>query len=202
MYLEFVKSFFNLNFCNTVVMKQILYFLIFFLVRHSSFAQNDGPKEITPQILQKIKMDVEKLVPAFNKNLSDRDLTSDQIEFSVDTFRINQIVSKRMGIDYSTLGMNRTVDEMTTSYDKLLNKYYNKLLKILKPEDKKILVTAQRAWLAYRDAEAKLIGTMTKEEYSGGGTIQSNIATGAYSDLVAKRTIEIFNYYDAIIKDK
>ena len=84
----------------------------------------------------------------------------------------------------------------------MLNKYYNKLLKILKPEDKKILVTAQRAWLAYRDPEAKLIGTMTKEEYSGGGTIQSNIATGAYSDLVAKRTIEIFNYYDAIIKDK
>ena len=183
-------------------MKQILYFLIFFLVRQSSFAQNDGPKEITPQILQKIKMDVEKLVPAFNKNLSDRDLTSDHIEFSVDTFRINQIVSKRMGLDYSTFGMNRTVDEMTASYDKLLNKYYNKLLKILKPEDKKILVTAQRAWLAYRDAEAKLIGTMTKEEYSGGGTIQSNIATGAYSDLVAKRTIEIFNYYDAIIKDK
>ncbi len=107
-----------------------------------------------------------------------------------------------MDIDYSTVGMNITVDEMTSSYDKLMNKYYNKLLKILKPDDKKILVTAQKAWLAYRDAEAKLIGKMTKEEYSGGGTIQSNIATGSYSDLVVKRAIEIFNYYDGIIKDK
>jgi uncharacterized protein YecT (DUF1311 family) len=181
-------------------MNPLLFFLLLFLVGEASYAQSDRPKEITPQILQKIKMDVEVLVPAFKKNLSDRDLTVDQIELSVDTFRINQIVSKRMDIDYSTLGMNRTVDEMTASYDKLLNKYYNKLLKILKPEDKKILITAQRAWLVYRDAEAKLIGKMTKEEYSGGGTIQSNIATGAYSDLVVKRTIEIFNYYDNVIK--
>jgi uncharacterized protein YecT (DUF1311 family) len=183
-------------------MKQIFFLSLLFLLGQFSFAQNDGPKEITPQVLQKIKTDVEKLVPAFKKNLSKQDLNADQVEFSVDTFRIEQIVSKRMDIDYSTVGMNITVDEMTTSYDKLMNKYYNKLLKILKPEDKKTLVTAQKTWLAYRDAEAKLIGTMTKEEYSGGGTIQSNIATGSYSDLVVKRAIEIFNYYDGVIKEK
>lgn len=175
--------------------------MLLFLIDQSSYAQNDGPKEITPQILQKINVDVEKLIPAFKKTLSKKELTIDQIEFSVDTFRIAQTVSKRMDIDYSTVGMNETIDEMTSAYDKLMNKYYNKLLNILKPEDKKILVNAQRAWLAYRDAEAKLIGTMTKEEYSGGGTIQSNIATGSYSDLVVKRTVEIFNYYDNIFKD-
>jgi uncharacterized protein YecT (DUF1311 family) len=107
-----------------------------------------------------------------------------------------------MDIDYSTVGMNITVNEMTSTYDKLMNRYYNKLLKILKPEDKKILVTAQKAWITYRNAETKLIGTLTKEEYSGGGSIQSNIATGSYSDLVVKRAIEIFNYYNGVIKDK
>ena len=42
---------------------------------------------------------------------------------------------------------------------------------------------------------------MTKEEYSGGGTIQSTNAVGAYADLIVKRTIEIFKYYDGILKD-
>lgn len=183
-------------------MKQLLILLSLFFVGHFAFGQNDGPKEITPQILQKLKTDIEKQIPAFKQRLSKQDLNADQIDFSLDTFRIEQLVLKRMELDYSTLGMNTTIEERTTSYDRLMNKYYSKLLKDLKPEDQKILINAQRAWLAYRDAEAKLIGALTKNEYSGGGTIQSNIAASSYSDLVVKRTIEIFNYYDGIVKDK
>jgi uncharacterized protein YecT (DUF1311 family) len=183
-------------------MNRLLLLLTFCCFGNLSFGQNNGPKEITPQILQNLKADIEKQVPAFKQRLSKQDLTVDQIEFSLDTFRIGQLASKRIDIDYSTAGMNMTVEEMTNSYDKLMNKYYNKLLISLKPEDKKVLVNAQRAWIAFRDAESKLIGTMTKEEYSGGGTIQSMIAVGSYSDLVVKRAIEIFNYYDSIVKDK
>ena len=183
-------------------MKQILLLTLFTSSIFFSFGQNDAPKEITPQVLQKIKADVEKDVLGFKHKISKEEMTADQIEFSVDTFRIKQIVSRRMGIDYSTSGMNFTVEEMTISYEKLMNKYYNKLLKSLKPEDKKVLIAAQKSWIGYRNAEVKLIGTMTKDIYSGGGTIQSNIATGSYSDLVIKRAVEIFNYYDSIIKDK
>lgn len=183
-------------------MKQIILLTTLFVTMHFSFGQNDAPREITLQDLQKIKTDIEKQVPAFKQKLSKRELTADEVEFSLDTFRIEQLVSKRMDIDYSTVGMRMAVNEKTTSYDKLMNKYYNKLLKVLKPEDKQILVAAQRAWIAYRDAEAKFIGVMTKDEYSGGGTIQSIIATSSYSELVTKRAIEIFIYYDGIIKDK
>ena len=89
---------------------------------------------------------------------------------------------------------------MTNGYDKLMNKYYNKLLKIFNPEDKKVLIEAQKSWIKFRDAETKLIWTMTNEEYSGGGTIQSNIAAAAYSDIVVKRTEYIFSYYNNIQK--
>lgn len=89
---------------------------------------------------------------------------------------------------------------MTSSYDQLLNKYYNRLLKLLQPQDKTALIAAQKAWLQFRDAESKLIRTLSKDEYSGGGTIQSNIVTNSYADLVVKRCIDIFNYYDNIIK--
>ena len=107
-----------------------------------------------------------------------------------------------MDIDYTTAGMNITVLEMASSYDKLMNKYYNKLLKMLSPDDDKILIAAQKSWLVYRDAEAKLIGTITDPAYSGGGTMQSNIATGRYADLVVQRTIKIFQYYNSVIENK
>lgn len=183
-------------------MKHIVILTTLFVAMNFAYGQNDGPREITPQDLQKINADIEKKVPAFKQNLSKRELTTDQIEFSVDTFRIQQLVSKQMDIDYSTVGMRNAVNEKTASYDKLMNKYYNKLLKALKPEDKQTLIAAQRAWIAYRNAESKLIGIMTKDEYSGGGTIQSMIATGSYSGLVIKRALEIFNYYDEIVKEK
>ena len=158
------------------------------------------PKEITPQVLEKIRSDVDKDAERYKQKISREEINADELEFSIDTFKLEHIASKRMEIDYSTMGMNNAVDALTTGYDKLMNKYYNKLLNLLSTEDKKVLVSAQRAWLSFRDAETKLIATMTKEEYSGGGTIQSNLANSAYNDLVVKRTVQIFNHYNSVIK--
>jgi len=83
-----------------------------------------------------------------------------------------------------------------------MNRYYNRLLKLLNAGNKQTLVTAQKAWLTYRDSESKLIGTLTKEEYSGGGTMQSLISTDLYARLIVKRTLDIFSYYDDVIKEK
>lgn len=179
----------------------VFLFLGFLSVCQLSFAQ-DWPKEVTPEVLKKIKADVEKEVPAYKKSLEEKEYNTDQIEFSADTFRIARVFSRRMDFDYSTMGINIAIGEMAEGYDKLLNKYYNKLQQLLKPADKKVLVAAQRAWLAYRKAEQELISTMTKEEYSGGGTMQSNIANNAYADLVVQRAIEIFSYYDNVLKEK
>lgn len=182
-------------------MKHFLLSMILCFLGNIALGQN-SPKEISPEILKKIKAEVETQVPSLKLKLSKQELNADEIEFKIDTFRIETIASKRIEIDYSTTGMNISVDEMTTAYDKLMNKYYNKLMKLLKPEDKKVLITAQKAWLAFRDAELNLIGTMTNDDYSGGGTIQSNIRVGSYSSLVVERTIEIFNYYNGIIKNE
>ncbi|MFZ6023796.1 MAG: lysozyme inhibitor LprI family protein [Bacteroidota bacterium] len=181
-------------------MKSLFLLLACLFVGYLSIGQKVSSNEITPRILQKLKADIEKQLPEFKKQLSRQELTADQMEFAVDTFRIEQLVSKRIDIDYSTQGMNKAVQEMTKSYDSLMNKYYTKLLQVLKQEDKKILVNAQKAWLIYRDTEAKLIGTLTKIEYSGGGSIQSNIAVGSFANLIVRRAVEIFNYYDGIVK--
>ena len=182
-------------------MKQFFLSFILCIIGNITFGQN-SPKEISPENLKKIKAEVEAQIPKLKVTLSKQELNADEIEFKIDTFRIETVASKRMEIDYSTAGINITVDESTTSYDKLMNKYYGKLMKLLKTEDKKILTIAQKAWLVFRDAELKLIGTMTEDQYSGGGTIQSNIRMGQYSSLVIERTKDIFNYYNGIIKNE
>ncbi len=179
-----------------------LYLIVILLIGNLLLAQNDSPREVTPEILLQIQKEVEQEIPSAKKKFSKQGFSKEELEFAIDTFRIEKITTKRIEIDYSTAGINMSVSELSVGYDKLLNKYYNKLLKALKPEDKKVLIKAQKAWLEFRDAENELMGTMTKDEYSGGGTIQSNIRAGAYCDLVASRTIEIFNYYDGIIKEE
>lgn len=182
-------------------MKSILLLLSILFTGYVALAQVNEPKEITPQLEKKFQADIEKSIPAFKQKLVKKNFSSDQIEFAVDTFRIEELRAMRFDIDYSTMGMTVSMREMAASYDKLLNKYYNKLLKILKPEDKKALISAQKAWMAFRDAEEGLIAILTKDEYSGGGSMQSNIATSTFGALITKRTVEIFNYYDEIIKE-
>ena len=86
-------------------------------------------------------------------------------------------------------------------YDSLLNKYYKKLLFVLMSEDKKILLNAQKAWIAFRENEIKLIETISKDEYSGGGTLQLLIDSSSYLDLIRNRAIEIFKYLQKATQD-
>ena len=182
-------------------MKYFFLLVLVVLETTSINAQNGWPNEITPKVLQNIKDDIEKKIPALKGSYLAKEYTSDEIEFSLDTFRFTQVVKKRMEVDYSTAGMNQTVIEMTKSYDILMNKYYNKLLNRLRLEDKKILIVTQRAWIKFRDAEFKLIGVLLNDNYTGGGTIHSSIAISRYSDIIVNRTMEIFNYYNEIQKE-
>lgn len=182
--------------------KLLLFSLSVCAIISVSSGQTDGPIQITAERLQKIKSEVDKEAAVFKQTLSKKDYSADEIEFATDTFKIEHIASKRMKVDYSTIGMNETIILLTGEYDKLLNKYYNKLIKLLNPADRKVLIAAQKSWILFKEAEQKVIGVLTKEEYSGGGTIQTNIEADLISQLTVKRTIEIFNHYNAILKNK
>jgi hypothetical protein len=86
------------------------YFSILFLsIGSIVIGQSNNSKEITPQVVLKLNAAIEKEVPTLKVKLQKKEFTTEQIEFSIDTFRIEQLVSKRMDIDYSTVGMNTTV---------------------------------------------------------------------------------------------
>jgi len=161
-----------------------------------TFSQNaTNPVEVTPAVQNKIKQDIEKDIPKLRLKLEGHKTNPTQIEFTIDTFRVERFMTKWIDLGYSDPGMRDAIYATANLYDSLLNKYYKKLLAVLKGDDKKNLVQAQKAWLSFRDTELKLIETISKDQYSGGGTMQQLTESSEYLNLIKERTISIFNHY-------
>lgn len=173
--------------------------LLFFFVATITKTFAQPPKEVDEKTLIKLKAELKVESDNLRKSLLADGISKEEADFISDTFRIHRLAAKHMEIDYSTVGMLEAMNMVTEEYDVLLNRYYNLLLSKLSAEDKKHLITAQKAWLKYRDAEAELIRILRNEEYSGGGTIQLLISADLYSKLVQERTFKIFDYYIGII---
>ena len=163
----------------------------------SAFAQND-PQEVTPAIQKKIRAEIDKAAIKLKTELKAGEKTPLQIEFSVDTFRVEKYFEEYMTYDYTTAGMVTAGYEAAHAYDSLLNKYYKKLLSKLKATDRPVLIQAQKAWVAFRDAEEKLITTVSDDGYTGGGTVQHLVNVSQYLELIKRRAIGIFEYLDRL----
>lgn len=153
------------------------------------------PVEVTPAIEKKIRQEIEKEVIKLKADLKIANESEAVKEFASDTFRIEKYAEKYMSYDWSTAGMRSATYSVAEGYDKILNKYYKKLLAVLKPADKPVLIKAQKAWITFRDSENKLVDTISKDEYSGGGTIQQLNDASAYEGLIKDRAITIFGHY-------
>ncbi|PZP50849.1 MAG: hypothetical protein DI598_04655 [Pseudopedobacter saltans] len=161
-----------------------------------SFSQKDMPVEVTPAIEKKINKEVVKEIDQLKVKLSKQNDFPIANEFTIDTFRINLYQQKYMEYDWSTAGMRKATYDAANKYDSLLNKYYKKLMTILKSNDKTTLVNTQKSWITFRDNELKLIQTISKDEYSGGGTMQQLIDASSYLEIITQRAITLYQYYD------
>ncbi|HWJ26163.1 MAG TPA: lysozyme inhibitor LprI family protein [Flavisolibacter sp.] len=171
-------------------------FIIGLFISFFSFSQgSQPPMEVTSGLQIKIRQGIEKEITGFRQKLLKDKENAVHIEFAVDTFRVERFMVKCTEIDYSDFGMREATNAGSALYDSLLNKYYKKLSAVLKDDDKKALVQAQRAWLAFRDNEMKLVETISKDQYSGGGTIQQLTEASEYLNLVKERTIVLFEHY-------
>jgi hypothetical protein len=150
-------------------------FLLFVLVLTQPGWAAD-PREVTDQEMKVMRQQIEKEAQKLRLELEKKEYDSDfakqvSIEYQLDAFRIDQLLERRIDIDYSTSGMVTATYEAEAEYDDLLNKYYQKLLTKLSNEDRAILKQSQKNWLQFRDSERELNSLLTKDEYSGGGTI-------------------------------
>jgi len=69
--------------------------------------------------------------------------------------------------DPSTAGMIQAVSDAEVQWDKRMNSNYNSLRKAMEPDEWKSLVSAQKAWINYRDLQiASIEATYSKMEGS------------------------------------
>ena len=82
--------------------------------------------------------------------------------------------------------MNQTAERNADKADAAMNVAYKKLMAVLDPAQKKQLVKAQRAWLAFRDAEATLLSSKVE-----GGSIYPMMYSTHIREITQKRTREL-----------
>ncbi len=100
---------------------------------------------------------------------------------------------------YSTLGMSSCISAETLVWDRYLNAEYGKTMRWAKAADADDAVhfpefarrtdtlrAAQRAWIAYRDAECGLAYALW-----GAGSMRTIVASGCMLDMTARRTIDL-----------
>jgi uncharacterized protein YecT (DUF1311 family) len=172
------------------------------LLRFTSYAQDiKYPVEVTEAIEKKIRQEIVQEAAQLKAKLTKKKESALAIEFALDTFRIENYQGKYINYDYSTAAMTNVTYNLADAYDSLLNKYYKKLLAILKPADKAILINAQKSWISFRDNEWKLIGTISKDEYSGGGTMQQTINASERVNMIRARTVAVYNHLERATQD-
>jgi uncharacterized protein YecT (DUF1311 family) len=174
-------------------MKSTLAFLVSLFLYFASTAQTSV--EVTPELQKKFRLEIEKEIPKKQQQLEKDKVNAAQIEFILDTFRVERFMEEYIKVNFSDYSMRDAGYETAKLYDSLLNKYYKKLLATLKGEDKKVLIQAQKTWIAFRDSESKLVDLISKDTYSGGGTMQQLTESAEYLNLIKVRTIAIFNHY-------
>ncbi len=152
------------------------------------------PVDVTTEMQQHIKKDIEKEIPQLMKRLEKEKANALRTEFTIDTFRVERFMAKWVDLDYRDFGMRDAAYETARLYDSLLNKYYKKLMGVLQGDDRKILLVAQKNWISFRDSEFRLVQTIGKVEYAGGGTMQQLTESSEYLNLVKSRTIVLFSH--------
>lgn len=161
-----------------------------------SICYGQTPRQLTEtdsiQIEKKIEIKTQQLKDSLKE--TERPTDNLRLEFTIDTFKIEERQRLKLDIDYSTNGMVISTLDANKEYDKLLNKYYQMLLNSLNEEDKEILKNSQRNWIVFRDSELELNGILMNDYYSGGGTIQRVFAASRVLEITRDRVIEFYHY--------
>lgn len=178
-------------------MKHLLLVISVAMFAFSAVSQLSVPELDSLKKIWKIDLEqqvVDKGIGQYDKEFSNTFADSLFAQFQIDTFMVEGVYGYQLAADVSTYGSNRATKDCEASYDQLLNKYYNVLLKKLNKEDRKQLIAAQSAWSKFRDAEREVNSLLVKSEYSGGGTIQQLIHSSQNLYITKMRVFELVGY--------
>lgn len=165
----------------------------------SAFAQSDY-SWISKKDMDEINTEVDKEVLIFRKKLEKNDYYDDieqkkiEIEFACDTFKTETLFYKKIQKEPNNNYVLQATYEAEAEYDKLLNKYFKILLNKLDKDEQEFLRQTQRNWIQFRDSEKTLSEIISKEEYSGGGTLQNAIMAEKQFSITKERVLQLYEY--------
>ena len=116
--------------------------------------------------------------------------------FSAQEKEIESELKKCLEKDYSTAAQRECTNTAEKAWDKELNKYYNLTLKKLPKVQQSKFISAQKAWLKFRDAEFALIDDYYY--YVKEGTMYQVIGANEKSNIVKDRAKQLKVYYDVL----
>lgn len=121
-------------------------------------------------------------------------------QYYSDTTEIDLILSDCLSIgeNQTTYGMIQCIDSANIAWDAELNKYYKLLMNALNPEEQDKLKTAQRSWLAMRDANNAFVGIYCQNL---GGTMHIVSANYRAMETVRLRALELKSFYEEIFEN-
>jgi hypothetical protein len=177
-------------------MKHLLFIGFFTISILNTLAQDEPVVDLV-----KLQQETKNASIKFKQQLSVLEYNSDfekstTISFRVDTFLIEDLITRRMEIDFSIISTTDAYVQAENEYLKLVNKYYQILYNKLSEEDKPALKTAHENWLTFRAAENALTELLSKDEYSGGGAYA---AIGVLFENTQINKTRAKNYYDKLI---
>lgn len=154
--------------------------------------------------LKSFEQEYKDAIEAYKKDLEkeayespwDKSLT---VEYETDLYKAEKYEIYITGSSGTTLSMLEGKRVAYEYYDMLLNKYYQKLLNRLQPQDQEILKQSQRNWMAFRDSESKLSYLITDFHYSGGGSLEKVTDSARDVEVVKTRLEDIFRYLQRCI---
>lgn len=200
-------------------MRQLL-FILFIWIYQNSFSQVVDTSDIfdvdksyhlilKPDVEKKINKTiapiVKKKLQHFNiRNNDNLEFLTDlqkqnEIEFTEDTIHINEFLSAyadSYSLATTTTGMNWGESKRLDAYDKLLNKYYQKSLLVLKPDMKAKLIKSQRTWLNYYIHEKEFIYNLN----DFGNHNSSLYNWGYYFEILEQRVLFLKDIYHETFK--
>jgi len=143
----------------------------------------------------KIEQDAIKLKSELKKSVkSTAFLKQIIIDFSIDTFIIERLILAKQKLNPSNVNVANSYVMAEASYQKLLEKHYQLLLGKLNGQDQEILRQSQFYWMQLYNSEINFSNTISKDEYSGGGTMQELFKTHTILKFTKSRVVNVVQY--------
>ena len=107
---------------------------------------------------------------------------------------IDRAMEAAMEKDPSTAGMIQAISDAGVQWDKRMNSIYNSLRKTMEPDEWKSLVSAQKAWVNYRDLQiASIEATYSRME----GTMWRPVSASRVMEITKERAL----FLEALLKN-